>query len=152
VSDGKTTGLPEGDSEVLTGGTDIEVDGTTMMDHEDSPTSQSENDSTGVIADASDIGDKDEDEDEKETDISDSEVYHPKSMTPSIHRVYGLRANHARDYSHLHANVFHHAMTHYSLKRGLKKFKVKAEEAVSKELMQLHMKDTFEPRYNFHSH
>jgi hypothetical protein len=37
-------------------------------------------------------------------------------------------------------------MTQYSLKRGLKKFKVKAEEAVSKELMQLHMKDTFEPQ------
>jgi hypothetical protein len=36
-------------------------------------------------------------------------------------------------------------MTQYSLKRGLNKFKVKAEEAVSKELMQLHMKDTFEP-------
>jgi hypothetical protein len=32
------------------------------------------------------------------------------------------------------------------LKRGLKKIKVKAKEAVSKELMQLHMKDTFEPQ------
>jgi hypothetical protein len=67
-------------------------------------------------------------------------------MTPYIQRVHGLRPNRARDYSHLHANVVHHAMTKYSLKRGLKKFKVKAEEAVSKELMQLHMKDTFEPQ------
>jgi hypothetical protein len=138
VPDDTTAGVPEGDPTNLT---DTEEDGT-MMDHNDSSTSQPENDNTGVIEDTSDSGD----EDEEETDISDSEVYHPESMTPSIQRVYGLRPNRARDYSHLHANVVHHAMTQYSLKRALNKFKVKAEEAASKELMQLHMKDTFEPQ------
>jgi hypothetical protein len=67
-------------------------------------------------------------------------------MTPSIQRVCDIRPSRARDYSHLHPNVVQHAMTQYPLKRGLKKFKVKAEEAVSEELMQLHMKDTFEPQ------
>jgi hypothetical protein len=145
VQDGTTAGDPEGDPANLTG---VEADGTNMMDHEDSSTSQPENDNTGVIEDASDSGDedKDEDEDEDETEISESEVYHTESMTPSIQIVYGLRPNRARDYNHLHAKVVHHAMTQYSLKWGLKKFKVKAEEAVSKELMQLHMKDTFEPQ------
>jgi hypothetical protein len=40
----------------------------------------------------------------------------------------------------------HHAMTQYSLKKGLKKFKEIGEEAVSKELLQLHMRDTFKPQ------
>jgi hypothetical protein len=119
-------------------------DGSAMVDHNDSSSSQSVNDYTGVIEDTNNSGS--EDEDEEEAEISDSEVYHPEYMTPSIQRVYGLRPNRARDYSHMHANVVHHAMTQYSLKRGLKKFKVEAEEAVSKELMQLHMKDTFEPQ------
>jgi hypothetical protein len=33
----------------------------------------------------------------------------------------------------------HHSMTQYSLKKGLNKFKNIGEEAVSKELLQLHM-------------
>ena len=37
----------------------------------------------------------------------------------------------------------HHTMTHVSLKRGLKKTKEKVEKAISKELLQLHMKSTF---------
>jgi hypothetical protein len=141
VPDGTTAGDPEGDP---ANPTDTEADGISMMDHEDSSTSQPENDNTGVIEDASDSEDKDGDE--EETEISDSEVYHPDSMTPSIQRVYGLRPKRAGDYSHLHANIVHHAMTQYSLKRGLNKFKVKAKEAVSKELMQLQKKDTFEPQ------
>jgi hypothetical protein len=40
----------------------------------------------------------------------------------------------------------HHAMTQYSLKKGLKKFKEVREEVVSKELLQLHMRDTFKPQ------
>jgi hypothetical protein len=141
VLDGTTAGVQEGDQENMT---DAEADGTTIMDHEDSSTSQPENDNTGVIEDASDSGDKDTDE--EETEISDSEVYHPEYMTPSIQIVYGLRPSGAIYYSHLQANVVHHAMTQYSLKRGLNKFRVKAEKAVSNELMQLHMKDTFEPQ------
>jgi hypothetical protein len=38
-------------------------------------------------------------------------------------------------------------MTHYSLKRDLKKFKEKKEASVLKELLQLHMKDAFAPQY-----
>jgi hypothetical protein len=37
-------------------------------------------------------------------------------------------------------------MTQYSLKRGLQKFKEKGKEAVSKELEQLHLKQTFAPQ------
>jgi hypothetical protein len=37
-------------------------------------------------------------------------------------------------------------MTQYSLKKGLKKFKKVGEKAVSKELLQLHMRDTFIPQ------
>jgi hypothetical protein len=40
----------------------------------------------------------------------------------------------------------HHAMTQYSLKKGLKNFKEVGEEAVFKELLQLHMRDTFKPQ------
>jgi hypothetical protein len=46
----------------------------------------------------------------------------------------------------MHVNIVHHAMTQYSFKKGLKKFRGKAEDAVSKELLQLHMKDTFAPQ------
>jgi hypothetical protein len=67
-------------------------------------------------------------------------------MTPSIQRVYGLDPHRARNYIHVHANIVHHAMTQYSLKKGLKKCKVKAEEALSKDSLQLHMKDTFSPQ------
>jgi hypothetical protein len=141
MPDDTTEEVPDGDP---TNTTYTDEDGAAMADHNDSSSSQPGNDDTGVIKDTSDSGD--EDEDEEEAEISDSEVYHPESMTPSIQRVYGLRPNYARDYSHLHANVVHHAMTQYSLKRGLNKFKVKAEETVSKELIQLHMKDNFEPQ------
>jgi hypothetical protein len=86
-----------------------------------------------------------DDDDAGEREISDDEVYHPDTMTPSVQSTYGLRPRRARDYSHLHANIVHHAMTQYSLNRGLRKFKVKGEEAVEKELEQLHLKETFAP-------
>jgi hypothetical protein len=37
-------------------------------------------------------------------------------------------------------------MTQYSLKSGIKKFQKKGEEVVLKELLQLHMRDTFQPQ------
>jgi hypothetical protein len=77
--------------------------------------------------------------------IPDDEVYHPDTMTPSVQSTYGLRPRRARDYSHLHANIVHHAMTQYSLNRGLRKFKVKGEQAVEKELEQLQLNETFAP-------
>jgi hypothetical protein len=69
-------------------------------------------------------------------------------MTTSIQRRYGLRPRKARDYSHMfsHATVMHHAMTQYSLKKGLMGFQKVGEEAVSKELKQLHTRDTFTPQ------
>jgi hypothetical protein len=67
-------------------------------------------------------------------------------MTPSIQITHGLRPRKPRDYSHMHAIVIHHAMTQYSVKSGLKKFKEKGENTISKELMQLHLRDTFAPQ------
>jgi hypothetical protein len=74
-------------------------------------------------------------------------VYHPDTMTPSIQSMCGLRPRRLRDYdySHTHANIVHHAMTQYSLNKGLRKFQKEGEKAVETELEQLHMKDTFPP-------
>jgi hypothetical protein len=68
------------------------------------------------------------------SEIPDEEVYHPDTMTPSVHRTYGVRPKIARDYSHMfsHATAMHHAMKQYSLKKGQKKFQKVVEEAVSK--------------------
>jgi hypothetical protein len=84
-----------------------------------------------------------EEEDEVEPNVA---PYDPYIWAPSIQRVHGLRPRKARQYSHLHATIMHHAMPQYSLKKGLKKFKEIGEEAVSKELLQLHMRDTFKPQ------
>jgi hypothetical protein len=86
--------------------------------------------------------DSDDEDDEPGEEIPDDEVYHPDTMTPSVQSTYSIRHKRARDYSHLHANIVHHAMTQYSLNRGLRKFRGKGEKAVEKELGQLHMKGT----------
>jgi hypothetical protein len=75
-----------------------------------------------------------DDDDDGGRKIPEDEVYHPDTMTQSIQSTYGLRPRRARDYSHLHANIVHHAMTQYSLNRGLINFKVKGEQTVEKEL------------------
>jgi hypothetical protein len=105
--------------------------------------------------------DSDDEDDEDDEDVDDSKdieshhdetpdekVYHPDSMTPSVQRTHGLRPRKPRDYSHMfsHANVMHHAMTQYSLRKGLNKFQKVGEEAVSKKLKQLHMRDTLSPQ------
>jgi hypothetical protein len=84
-----------------------------------------------------------EEEDEVEPNVA---PYNPYTWTPSIQRVHGLQPRKSRQYSHLHATIIHHAMTQYSLKKGLKKFKEVGKEAVSKELLQLHMRDKFKPQ------
>jgi hypothetical protein len=83
-------------------------------------------------------------------EISEDQVYHPDPMTPSIQRVHGLRPRKPRDYSqmHSHATIMHHAMTQYSLKKGLRKFQKVGEEAVSKELKQLHTRERFTPQHS----
>jgi hypothetical protein len=91
----------------------------------------------------SEYSDDDEEEEEQGKEIPDDEVYHPDTMTPSIQSTYGLRPRRARDYIHMHTNIVHHAITQYSLNRGLRKFQKEGEKAVEKELEQLHMKETF---------
>jgi hypothetical protein len=63
-----------------------------------------------------------DDSDDEEEDQHDA--YHPNTMTPSVQRGHRLRPRRARDYSHMfsHTTVMHHAMTQYSLKKGLQKF------------------------------
>jgi hypothetical protein len=138
VPKGETAGVLE-DYEVLEA--DVATE-TAHYEHDNSPTNQpsSNDDNTEVIeGDYGYSGDKEEDdasesdgEETEHTEITDSEVYHPETMTPSIQRVHGLRPRHYRNDSHLHANIVHHAMAQYSLKKGLEKFKGKAEEAMSK--------------------
>jgi hypothetical protein len=86
------------------------------------------------------------DDDDEDEDRYDS--HHPSTMMPSVQRVHGLRPRKARDYIHIfsHATMMHHAMKQYSLKKGLHKFQKVGEAAVSKELKQLHMRDTVAPQ------
>jgi hypothetical protein len=79
---------------------------------------------------------KEEEEEEVEPNVA---PYNPDTWTPSIQRLHGQRPRKGLEYSHLHTTIMHHAMTQYSLKNGLKKFKEVGEEAVSKELLQLHV-------------
>jgi hypothetical protein len=91
--------------------------------------------------------DDDSSDDESDDDKDNINTpYNPDSWTPSVQRVHGLCPRKGRDHIHIHANIVHYSMTQYSLKKGLKKFKGKADEAVSKELMQLHLKETFIPK------
>jgi hypothetical protein len=106
----------------------------------DDATGEQENNDAEPAA-ASDM--PNEEEDEVEPNVA---PYNPDTWTPSIQIVHGQRPRKARQYSHLHATIMHHVMTQYSLKKGLKKFKEVGEEAVSKELLQLHMRDTFKPQ------
>ena len=69
----------------------------------------------------------------KYEDETPNEVSHPSTLTPSTQAVYRmdrLRKNRKRDYSYRFASVMHHEMTQMSLKRGLKQFKEKGENAV----------------------
>jgi hypothetical protein len=93
------------------------------------------------------IEDDDSDEEDKfHEEIADEDIYHPDTMTPSVQRTYGMRPRKPRDYSHRHTMVIHHAITQYSVKSGSKNFKEKGENAISKELMQLHLRNTFVPQ------
>jgi hypothetical protein len=84
------------------------------LDHEDQPNN-------------SELGTNyiDSDDDEIHSEIADEDIYHPDTMTPSVQRRYGLRPRKPPDYCHRHAMVIHHAMTQYSVKSGLRKFKGK---------------------------
>jgi hypothetical protein len=147
--------VSEGSSGVLTeGSTGVPLEGITGMANNDG-----DNDNPPpLVAHTVDESDSDN-EDNNDADgtnaieshhdeIPDEEVYHPDAMTPSVQRTHGLRQRKPRNYSHMfaHATVIHHAMTQYSLRKVLKKFQKVGEESVSKELKQLHIRDTFVPQ------
>jgi hypothetical protein len=134
VESTNTTGVQDYESPGVPSGEDrIEAPNETA----DDATGERENTDEEPDA-ASDVSN--EDEDDVEPNVAPC---NPETWTPSIQRVHGLRPRKARQYSHIHATIMHHAMTQYSLKKGLKKFKEVGEEAVSKELLQLHTTDTF---------
>jgi hypothetical protein len=150
----ETTEMPNQENET-TGVADEEGDATGVP--QDSNTAQVEGidnrmniGTTGVLPEETISLDAprsdDSNSDDEEEDQYDA--YHPNTMTPSVQRAHGLRPRRARYYSHMfsHATAMHHAMTQYSLKKGLRKFQKVGEAAVSKELKQLHMRDTFAPQ------
>ena len=59
--------------------------------------------------------------------------------------MFQLRKNRKWDYRYRLSSVMHHVMIQVSLKRNTKKLKEKGEKAVSKELLQIHMKITLRP-------
>jgi hypothetical protein len=95
-------------------------------------------------------GDEESGIETRHDEIPEDKVYHDDSMTPSVQRIYGPMPRNPRGYIHMyaHATVMHHAMTHYSLRKGLKKFRKVGEDAISKELKQRHTRDTFMPQYS----
>jgi hypothetical protein len=122
VQDSESTGVQDNES---TGVQDNENPG--VPSDEDKPGALNEiaDDATGEQVNANG-----EEEDEVEPDAADDvaneeedEVepnvapYNPDTWTPSIQRVHYLHPRKARQYSHLHATIMHHAMTQYSLKR-----------------------------------
>ena len=50
-------------------------------------------------------------------------------------------------YSDVLPKIVHTVMTQLALKKGLKEFGDRGKEAVSSELLQIHMQDTFAPTY-----
>jgi hypothetical protein len=120
------------------------IDTTEVQDYESPGVSSDEDsidapdetadDATGKQENTDEEPDADSNVSNEEEDEVDPNVapYNSDTWTPSIQRVNGLRPRKARQHSHLHAKIMHHAMTQYSLKKGLKKFKEIGEEAVSK--------------------
>eukprot|EP00957_Ditylum_brightwellii_P009612 724568-Ditylum_brightwellii.AAC.1 len=94
--------------------------------------------------------------DEGVIEIDEAKVYTPinPNVAPMEKRVYNLRSQKEKeteeegkyDMSQDNFNdVVHFALTQYSLKEGLKKFKKEGEDAVKEEFQQLHQKETFTP-------
>jgi hypothetical protein len=146
AEEGDATGVPQdsGTTQVEVIGNEMNIGTTGVPPKETTLTDLNGEDDNPPSLDAprnNDSNSDDEDEDQYD-------AYHPNTMTPSVQRAHGLRPRKARDYSHMfsHATVMHHAMTQYSLKKGLREFQKVGEAAVSKELEQLHMRDTFAPQ------
>jgi hypothetical protein len=150
-----TADIPETDEEEIPG---VGEDETPGVGEDEIPGVDEGNDESPPRVNADDTNDGDygvpgliasddpnSSDDEDDDNIPIPQVYHPDTWTPSHQLVHGLWPRKERACSHLHANIVHHAITQYSLKKGFKKFPKKAKAAVTKELLQLHMKDTFAP-------
>jgi hypothetical protein len=128
VGEDETPGVGEKD---IPGVGEDDIPGVVEGEEESSPSVNADDTDDGVPSiKASDNPDSSDDEDDD--DIPRPQVYHPDTCTPSQQRVHGLWPRKERDYSHLHANIVHHAMTQYSLKKVFNKFPKKAEAAVTK--------------------
>ena len=78
---------------------------------------------------------------EDKDELPEDELSHSSTLKTSTQAVNGmdrLRNNWNQDYIYRFASVMHHTMAQVSLKRGLKKFKEKGENAITKELPQNH--------------
>ena len=59
--------------------------------------------------------------------IPEEDVYHPQITSPTERRIYNPRLRKPRKHpvlvDYAHAQIVHYAMTQYSLRKGLKRFK-----------------------------
>ena len=126
VKEDPGTNEPNADDAI---GESTEVAGETAGDRETAteiPAQMGETNIDHTDHDASDDQSGDE-ADDGAMEVPDEEVFHPNSTTPSVRRTYNLRTNRSgRDYSHRYghhmSHVIHHAMTQYSLPKGVKRF------------------------------
>ena len=77
-------------------------------------------------------------------------MINPDFQVPTEEHTYNLRrrGNWRPQYTHrneFQATIIHYALTHLTMKCGLKKFKQKGKKAVIAELEQLHRRDEFWP-------
>jgi hypothetical protein len=130
----KSTGVPAKSTEI-TGVQEYESPGVSSDRDSTEAPNETADDTTGERENTNEDPDAASDMSNEEEDEAEPNVapYNPDTWTPSIQRVHGLRPRKARQYKQ------------YSLKKGLKKFKEVGEEAVSKEFLQLHMRDTIKP-------
>ena len=69
----------------------------------------------------------------------------PELWRPSTQTTFGMNTQQEKDRCFYHSNAVHHSMTQLSLKQGLREWKGLAEEAVTKEMQQMHDKHVFAP-------
>ena len=77
-------------------------------------------------------------------------MIHADLQVPTVEKTYNLRRirNPRPEYTNRYgfqATIIHCDLTQLSMKRGLKKFKKKGENAVTVEMEQLHRRDAFQP-------
>ena len=76
-------------------------------------------------------------------------MHHPQFISPTERWVYNLipikpRKRPVLD-NYAHSQIVHYMMTHYFLRKGLKKLKKFGKESAENEPNQLHMNSTFNP-------